>query len=62
MGCPLLILINFDLETEKYKRRKNDQTGTQASTFGANIANNMTPDCSLISDHSVCYQDKSSQE
>ena len=62
MGCPLLISINFDQETEKYKRRKSDQAETQACTFGPNIANNMTPDCSLISDHSVCFQDKSSQE
>ena len=35
IGCPLLISINiviFDQGKEKIKKKKNDQTGTQART------------------------------
>ena len=31
IGCPLLISINIDQETEKKNKQKNDPTGTQAS-------------------------------
>ena len=43
IGCPLLISINIDQKTEKIKKKKNDQTGTQARLTGS-LANSEDPD------------------